>query len=132
MTWRSSGSAPLRIWNRRIARRVKFREVRKPLLLTLLLSCAIPFSSGAEGSAREKIAAYFRGWYAHVPGSEVVVNATKEVTVAGLEAWRVERKSASKSHQESNVVLCDPAAGEIFVGDVFHDPERAKAGRPLD
>ena len=67
-----------------------------------------------------------------MPGSEVVVNATKEVTVAGLEAWRVERKSSSKAHQESNVVLYDPAAGEIFVGDVFHDPERAKAGHPLD
>ena len=92
----------------------------------------MPFGAGAQGSAREKIAAYFRGWYAHVPGSEVVVNPTKEVTVSGLEAWRVERKSTSKAHQESNVVLYDPAAGEIFLGDVFHDPERAKAGHPLD
>jgi predicted DsbA family dithiol-disulfide isomerase len=106
--------------------------VRKTLLLTALLGCAFPLVTSAEGSARDKIAAYFRGWYAHVPGSEVVVNGTKEVTVSGLEAWRVERKSTSKSHQESNVVLYDPAAGEIFVGDVFHDPDRAKAGRPLD
>jgi hypothetical protein len=109
--------------------------VRKPLLLALLLTYAIPLGSRAQPSApsaREKIAAYFRGWYAHVPGSEVAVNATREVTVAGLEAWRVERKSSSKAHQESNVVLYDPSAGEIFVGDVFHDPERAKGGRPLD
>jgi hypothetical protein len=109
--------------------------VRKPLLLVLLLSCAIPFASLAQSSApsaREKIAAYFRGWYAHIPGSEVAVNATREVVLAGLEAWRVERKSSSKAHQESNVVLYDAAAGEIFVGDVFQDPERAKGGRPFD
>lgn len=61
-----------------------------------------------------------------------MVNPTKEVAVAGLEAWRVERKSSSKAHQESNVVLSDAPAGEIFVGDVFHDPDRAKASRPLD
>jgi hypothetical protein len=106
--------------------------VRKPLFLALLLCCAIPFPSGAQPSAREKIAAYFRGWYAHIPGSEVVVNATREVSVAGFEAYRVERKSSSKAHQESNVVLYDSASGEIFLGDVFHDPERAKGGRPLD
>jgi hypothetical protein len=106
--------------------------VRKTLLLAVVLASAFPIGSVAQAPVRERLTAFFKGWYAHVPGSEIVVNPTREVTVAGFEAWRVERKSSSKAHQESNVVLYDAAAGEIFVGDVFHDPERAKGGRPLD
>ena len=44
----------------------------------------------------------------------------------------MERHSPSKSHQESGIALYDAAAGEVFVGDVFNDPERAAAHRPFD
>jgi hypothetical protein len=105
--------------------------VRKSLSLALVLSGAASLTS-AQPSVGERIAAYFRGWYAHVPGSEVVARPTREVVLPGLEAYRVERHSSSKSHQESGIVLYDAATGEIFVGDVFNDPERAAARRPLD
>jgi protein-disulfide isomerase len=57
--------------------------VRKPLLLALLLCCAAPLAS-AQPSAREKIAGYFREWYTHIPGSEIMVNPTREVVLPGL------------------------------------------------
>jgi protein-disulfide isomerase len=106
--------------------------VRKPLFLALLLCCALPFSSLAQPSVGERIAAYFRGWYTHIPGSEVVARPSRDVVLPGLEAYRVERQSSSKSHQESGIALYDAAAGEVFVGDVFNDPERAAARRPFD
>jgi len=67
-----------------------------------------------------------------VPGSEVSARLTKDVALPGLESYMVERRSSSKSHQESNLALYDPAAGEVFVGDVLNDPERAAADRPFE
>jgi hypothetical protein len=81
---------------------------------------------------REKIAEYFRGWYARIPGSEVLVRPTREVSLPGLEAYRAERRSSSKTHQESNVVFYDAARAEIFVGDTFNDPERSASNRPFE
>ena len=86
----------------------------------------------APAPARDRIATYFRGWYAYVPGSEVTVRPAKEVAVPGLESWMVERTTPTKSRQESNLVLYDPAADEVFVGDVFGDPDRAAARKPFD
>ena len=100
-------------------------------LLTLALSSAW-LVSPAPQTAREKIAAYFRGWFAHFPGSEVSVRPTREVILPGLEAYRVERASSSKSHQEASIALYDAASGEVFVGDVLGDPERAAANRPFE
>ena len=103
--------------------------MRKPLSLALVLSCAAPLAF-AQVSVREKIAGYFQGWYAHIPGSQVLVKPTREVVLPGLESYRVERQSSSKTHQEINVALYDAERGEVFVGDVFHDPGRTD--RPLD
>jgi protein-disulfide isomerase len=105
--------------------------VRKSLLLTLVLCCAAPLFS-APPTLSEKLAAFFRGWYAHIPGSDVVVTPTSDVVLPGLEAYRVERRSGFRAYQESNVVLYDAATREIFVGDVFQDPARARARRALD
>jgi protein-disulfide isomerase len=106
--------------------------VRRPVLLAPLLWCALSLSSLAQPSVGDRIAAYFRGWYTHIPGSEIVARPTREVVLPGLEAYRVERHSNSKSHQESGIALYDAAAGEVFVGDVFNDPDRAAARRPFD
>jgi hypothetical protein len=106
--------------------------VRRAVLLTLLLCCCGSRLSPAETSPDERIAAYFRGWYTRIPGSEIVAKPTREVVLPGLAAYRVERLSSSKTHQESSIALYDAAAGEIFVGDVFNDPERAAARRPFD
>ncbi len=106
--------------------------MRKPLLLALAVSAALCVSASRPASAREKIAEYFRGWYAQIPGSEVSVQPTREVVLRGLESYRVERRSSSKSYQESNIAFYDAGRGEIFVGDVLHDPDRAAAGKSVD
>ena len=105
--------------------------MRRSLLLTLVLCCAAPLFS-ALPPLSERLAAFFRGWYAHIPGSEVVVTPTRDVVLPGLEAFRVERHSRSKAYQESTVVLYDAASGEIFVGDAFQDPGRAGGRRMFE
>jgi protein-disulfide isomerase len=105
--------------------------VRRSLLLTLVLCCAAPLFS-APPPLSERLAAFFRGWYAHIPGSEVVVTPTRDVVLPGLETYRVERRSGSKAYQESNVVLYDAATREIFVGDAFQDPGRAGGRRMFE
>jgi len=106
--------------------------VRKPFLLALLLCCALAFSSFAQPGARDRIAAYFRAWYAYIPGSDVSVSPTREVVLPGLEAYKVERRSSSKSHQEENIAFYDAGRNEVFVGDLLHDPGRSAANRPFD
>lgn len=100
--------------------------------MTVLLCSAAPLICAPPPQLSEKLAAFFRGWYAHIPGSEVVVTSTRDVALPGLEAYRVERRSGSKSFQESNVVLYDAATREIFVGDAFQDPGRADGRRMFD
>ncbi len=106
--------------------------MRKPFLLALLLCCALAFSSFAQPGARDRIAAYFRAWYAYIPGSDVSVSPTREVVLPGLEAYKVERRSSSKSHQEENIAFYDAGRNEVFVGDLLHDPGRSAANRPFD
>lgn len=106
--------------------------MRKRFLLAPLLWCALASSFFAQPSAGEKIAAYFRGWYAYFPGSEVSVVPTRDVVLPGLEAYKVERHSSSKSHQEENIAFYDAGRGEVFVGDLLYDPGRAASKRPFD
>jgi hypothetical protein len=106
--------------------------VRKTFLLALAVSAALCIGASRPSSPREKIAEYFRGWYAQIPGSEVVVQPTREVALRGLETYRVERRSSSKSYQETSIAFYDAGRGEVFVGDVLHDPNRAAAGKPFD
>jgi hypothetical protein len=105
--------------------------MRRFLLLTVVFCCAAPLFC-APPTLSEQLASFFRGWYARIPGSEIVVTPTRDVAVPGLEAYRVERRSGSKSYQESNVVLYDSATREIFVGDAFQDPGRADGRRMFD
>ena len=102
-----------------------------------LLSGALALLSVVAGKpasppVRERIAAYYRGWYAHIPGSEISVQPAKEVVLPGLEAYRVDRHSSSKGYQESSVALYEAASGDVFVGDVLGDPDRAAKGPPFD
>jgi hypothetical protein len=80
----------------------------------------------------ERLAAFFRGWYAHIPGSDVAVTPTRDIVLTGLEAYRAERRSGSRAYQESNVVLYDAATREIFVGDAFQDPGRVGGHRMFE
>lgn len=89
-------------------------------------------SLAAPAPARERIAAWFRGWYPHVPGSDVSVKPTKDVALPGFESFLVERTMVSKSRQASSLVLYEPSSDEIFVGDVFGDPERAASNKPFE
>ncbi len=106
--------------------------MRKPFLLAPLLCGALASSSFAQPPVRERIAGYFRAWYAHIPGSEVSVSPTREVVLPGLEAYKVERRSSSKSHQEENIAFYDAGRDEVFVGDLLHDPGRSNGNRPFD
>jgi protein-disulfide isomerase len=60
------------------------------------------------------------------------VKETREVDVPGFEAYRVQRRTESKAHQEANVALVDRTRDEVFIGQVFHDLPRAMAKRPFD
>jgi hypothetical protein len=105
--------------------------VRRLFSGTLIL-LSIGAAQPAKPSLRDRIAAYFQGWYAHIPGSEFSVHPAKEVALPGLEAYKVERQSSSKAHQESSIALYEAASDEVFVGEVLQDPERSAAGRPFD
>ncbi len=99
-------------------------------LTVLGLALAAPVRS--EERTAQRIVRYFGGWYSHVPGSRVSAVETDEVRLPGLTAYRVERHGGGKFHQESNVAFYDAARDEVFVGDAFHDPGRAAAGKPFD
>jgi hypothetical protein len=105
--------------------------VRRLFSGALILLC-VGAAQPAKPPVRDRIEAYFRGWYAHVPGSEFSVHPAKEVALPGLEAYKVERQSSSKAHQESSITLYEAASGDVFVGEVLQDPERSAAGRPFD
>src|SRR5262245_53725720 len=107
------------------------RAVRRVLQgIFVFLGAALCLSAPAP--VHDRIVAYFRGWYAHVPGSEVTAKPTKDVTVAGLESWLVERTAPAKGRNETSLALYDPATDEVFVGDAFGDPERAASNKPFD
>jgi protein-disulfide isomerase len=90
--------------------------------LLLALGAAVP-ARGNEAT-RSRVAAYFKGWYSICPSTEVTAVASSEVAIPGYETYRTERRCASKNRDESNIVLVDTAANEIFVGQVLHDDSR--------
>jgi protein-disulfide isomerase len=112
-------------------RRVNFRTVRHFLCFVLLGALGASSAAGDAGT-RQRLVAYFEGWYSYVPGSRVSASETREVALSDLEPYRISRQGDSKAHQESSVALYDRARDEVFVGDVFHDPGRAAAGRPFE
>ena len=100
--------------------------------MTVLWGLALAAPARPEEPVSGRIVRYFEGWYSFVPGSRVTAVETDEVRLPGFATYRVERHSSSKMHQESNVAFYDRARDDLFVGDVFHDPNRAAAGKPLD
>ena len=105
--------------------------MRKLALLTLFGIALSGADARADEATRQKIARYFEGWYPYLPGSQVVAAESREMSLPGLETYRVERRAASKI-RESNVAFYDRAKDELFVGDVLHDPDRASARRPFE
>jgi len=86
----------------------------------------------ADAAVREKLLRHFGGWYSYYPNSRVAVMETDEVAIPGFEAYRVQRQTDSKRHQEAGITLYDAAREEVFVGRVLHDAARAAARRPYD
>lgn len=103
------------------------------ILCLAILACQLGSGSAlADPATRARLIHHFGSWYSYFPGSRVSVRETSEMAVARFEAYRVQRHSDSKRHQEANVALVDPAHGEVFVGRVFHDDTRAAGKRPFD
>lgn len=101
------------------------------LLFALILTCGTP-AVRADEETRNRLIRFFGGWYSWFPNTMISVKETREVEVAGFDAYRVQRRTESKAHQESNVALVDKARDEVFVGRALHDDARRFAKRPFD
>lgn len=104
---------------------------KKSLLLAVLLAFGAS-SLRADEETRNRLIRFFGGWYSWFPNTMVLVKETREVDVPGFEAYRVQRRTESKAHQESNVALVDKKRDEVFVGQALHDDVRRFAKRPFD
>ena len=105
---------------------------RKGLGIGLLLAACLARPALADEETRNRLIRFFGGWYSWFPNTRLMVKETREVDVAGFDAYRVSRRTESKAHQETDVVLFDKAKDEIFIGKVFHDDARRFAKRPFD
>ena len=103
----------------------------KTLLFALILTCGAP-ALRADEETRNRLIRFFGGWYSWFPNTMISVKETREVDVPGYEAYRVQRRTESKAHQESNVALVDKGRDDVFVGQAFHDDARRFAKRPFD
>jgi len=102
---------------------------------SLLLALLVLFGAGplrADQETRNRLIRFFGGWYSWFPNTMILVKETREVDVPGYEAYRVQRRTESKAHQESNVALVDKVRDEVFVGQALHDDVRRFAKRPFD
>src|SRR5262245_17008669 len=102
--------------------------MRRTLLLSLIVLATAVVAEGAPGN-RDRVSRYFQGWYSFCPGTQITVSEMSDVSIAGYEAYRVERHCELKNRNEMNVALVDPAKNEIFVGEVLYDSSRK--GRPF-
>jgi protein-disulfide isomerase len=106
--------------------------VRKTTVLLALLLAFGASSVRADEETRNRLIRFFGGWYSWFPNTVILVKETREVDVPGFEAYRVQRRTESKAHQESNVALIDRGKDEVFVGQALHDDVRRFAKRPFD
>jgi hypothetical protein len=116
---------------------VTARRSRRGLLaLAPALACLLTGFRPAPSSVQARLETYLADWYAAIPGTRIGVSPTREVTVPGFSAWRLERKgeggAPAAAHAESGLVLADEARGEVFLGEVLHDPDRLAAKKPFD
>src|SRR5262245_23828629 len=97
--------------------------MRRTLFVSLIVLAA---AAGAEGatSNKNRVSRYFEGWYSFCPGTQITVTEANDVTIAGYQAYRVERHCELKNRNEMNIALVDAAKNEIFVGEVMHSSER--------
>jgi hypothetical protein len=117
--------------------RVTARRSRRGLLaLAPVLVCLLAAFRPAPASIQARLETYLADWYATIPGTRIAVSPTREVTVPGFSAWRLERKAEgggpAAARTESGLALADEARGEVFLGEVLHDPDRLAAKKPFD
>ena len=109
---------------------VPTRKLRAALPAALAL-----VTLSAAPALRQRLEGWFQAWYPAVIRTRMAVTETRDISVPGYAVRKVERVSDSalpKAYQESGYTLVDTARGEVFVGDVLHDPQRVAAGRPFD
>ncbi len=106
--------------------------MRKTFLAGAVAWTLFALASSADPPTRQRLIRYFGEWYSYLPGSRISVTETPKMNLPGLEAYRVQRHSSSKLHQESNVALLDRVRDELFVGEVFFDEARHEAGRGFE
>ena len=105
--------------------------MRKTVVLALLLAFG-PSSLRADEETRSRLIRFFGGWYSWFPNTTILVKETREVDVPGYEAYRIQRRTEARAHQESNIALVDRGKDEVFVGQVLQDDVRRFAKRPFD
>jgi hypothetical protein len=102
--------------------------MRRTRLLSLIVLAAAA-ALEATPANRDRVSKYFEGWYSFCPGTQITVSEMSDVSIAGYEAYRVERHCELKNRNEMNVALVDPAKNEVFIGEVLYDASRR--GRPF-
>lgn len=108
------------------------RRRRHIAVLTLAALAVFAAAGPAIGPQLEQ---YLADWYASIPGTRIAVTTTREVSVPGFSAWRLERKvdnPAAAARAESGLALADESRAEIFLGEVLHDPDRLAAKKPFE
>jgi DSBA-like thioredoxin domain len=98
--------------------------MRRTPFFTLIGGLVWALPALAADSPTDRISRFFTGWYSYCPDTRVAVTPVKELSLAGYEAYRVERSCALKNRNDMSVTLFDPARNEVFVGEVLHDDTR--------
>ena len=106
--------------------------MRQTVILAAILSILAAPAARADPETRDRLIRFFGGWFSWFPNTVILVKETREVDVAGFEAYRVGRRTQSKAHQEGTVALVDRVKDEVFVGQVLHDDVRRFARRAFD
>src|SRR5262245_57289624 len=102
--------------------------MRRTLLLSLIVLAAAAAVEGAPAN-RDRVSKYFEGWYSFCPGTQITVSEMTDISIAGYEAYRVERHCELKNRNEMSIALVDSAKSEVFIGQVLYDASRK--GRPF-
>jgi len=103
--------------------------MRKTLFVARMAVLGWAGPAAAAEPTRERLSRYFSSWYSFCPETRVTVAPVTDLSLAGFEAYRVDRSCALKNRNDMSITLFDPSRDEVFVGDLLHDDTRK--GRPF-